>query len=78
MVCRFTHRLIPADNAFAAMATAGVVGLFAGAALARFMVAREKRREQAPTSDQAGQRSLVTISEEKDGSSVTEKHAPST
>lgn len=78
MVCRFTHRLIPADNALAAMAAAGVAGLFAGAALARFMVARKKRPRQATTSDQAGQRPLVTVSEGKDGNKVTEKHAPST
>ncbi|CAN0417237.1 unnamed protein product, partial [Ectocarpus sp. 8 AP-2014] len=36
-------RLVATDNAMAAMATSGVVGVFAGVALARFLAARRGR-----------------------------------
>ncbi|CAM9870820.1 unnamed protein product [Ectocarpus sp. 12 AP-2014] len=38
-----TVRLVAADNAMAAMATSGIVGVFAGVALARFLAARRGR-----------------------------------
>ncbi|CAN0387743.1 unnamed protein product [Ectocarpus sp. 8 AP-2014] len=38
-----TVRLVAADNAMAAMATSGVVGVFAGVALARFLPTRRGR-----------------------------------
>ncbi|CBN79607.1 expressed unknown protein [Ectocarpus siliculosus] len=38
-----TVRLVAADNAMAAMVTSGIIGVFAGGALARFLAARRGR-----------------------------------
>eukprot|EP00904_Undaria_pinnatifida_P008943 jgi/Undpi1/5179/HiC_scaffold_19.g08530.m1 len=44
-------RLIAADNALAAMATAGIFGAFAGAAAKRFLFARRQCRTRPPKGD---------------------------
>ena len=46
--CCVGCRLIAADNALAAMATAGIFGAFAGAAAKRFLFARRQCRTRPP------------------------------
>lgn len=60
-------RLIAADNALAAMATAGVVGFFAGAAAARFIVARKKNRTERNSVGQSDSVKLPIVPEGRGG-----------